>query len=152
MDTVPVISRQVFYDAGACTDDEQLVRAALKTVARLGLRDAADALGVSHQKVSEWRDGKVRPLSPRVRVRLEDYLRVNPTKESPTYTEGVRYTVGRVRELLAELEATLPRSPGGDGVDPQLAAQATEAHKAAQEELARKPTGGVRRRRAGGGA
>lgn len=102
--------------------DAELVRAALKSVRRMGLRAAGDALGVSHDTVRRWRGwdtdgGPLAPLSHEVRARLEDVLGARPVDESPSYADGVRYAIGRMEEVLEELRALTGASGGPDDIE-----------------------------------
>lgn len=100
-------------------ESEDLVRQALKSVRRMGLRRAGDTLGVSHETVRRWRAwddgaGELPAISPETRVRLEDYLGAAPVEESPSYADGVRYAMAKMEEVLQELRELLHESGEGE--------------------------------------
>lgn len=102
--------------------DAEVVALALKSVARMGLRKAAQTLGVSHESVRRWREwdqrGAVEPMGLRTGTRyiLENYLGLGPSVAATdkTYSDGVREAVRRVEDTLDELRELIGPGGGGD--------------------------------------
>lgn len=95
----------------------EVLGAALEHIEGMGLRRAADALGVSHERVRAWRIAKKDDTLDRVAANLHEKTRnklmarleVLPIRESPTYAEGVGFAVSKVEASLEELRALAKR-------------------------------------------
>lgn len=114
-----------------------MVAAFVAEVERRGLgdREAGEEVGLSHEQVRKYRKGEWVRLYPATRRKMRAFLQGAPAAESPAFADGYAAAVERMRAMLAELEATLPRgSPGGRAHD-----KAADAASRAIEDRKPKP-------------
>lgn len=153
------------------SDDTTIAKAFVKAVAGKGVREVKKLTGVGRQTVSNWRRavrlGQPVKMDEATREPALRYLEQIPAERSPSYADGMRFVLDRVREnltgTLGELEEILARAeaeaaatpPAGSASDPNpqeaRSNGSADLAKAAQAlQKGREPRPRTRRRSGGG--
>lgn len=93
--------------------DQELVRRFLKATERLSLAEAGDAVGLSGERIRQYKAGEWSRLNAATRRAMEAYLDTIPAREYD-YRDGVLFAIERMEGVLRDLR-DLVRSPAEIG-------------------------------------
>lgn len=92
-------------------NDAALVTAFLQATARMSQDEAGKAVGLSGERIRQFRNGEWASIHAATRRKIEDFLQVGPAAGSP---DALRSMARRLRSMASELEelaASAERSP-----------------------------------------
>lgn len=91
------------------TEDVALVRRFLEATERLSLAEAGDAIGLTGERVRQYKAGEWTRLNAATRRAMEKFLEAVPAR-AYDYRDGVEFAIERMEATLRDLRDLL-RSP-----------------------------------------